>query len=1117
MPKVSVVMPVYNGEKYLREAIESIINQTFTDWEFIIVNEFGSNQEATDILTEYAAQDLRIRVIQNSERLGIAESLNVGLRASVGEYIARMDGDDISGPERLQKQVEYLDRHPDIGLLGIHPTIFGEEHWDWYTEYDPMQIAASSLFFLPCLHPTVMFRKSVLEQYGLFYNPKYHCAEDYDLFERILQHTKASNLKDQELFRYRRYPTAATYIHAEDGNEIYLEVMDRALRQMSLSFSAEELSLLFIHEGCRKISKKDLAEAMEKLDLLLKQIFQKNMYECRFNSHALFHCLHKRWIHMWECDIQPKYSWKDVPREIQDVYRRSIFAQKTFCACFEVEEDHVPKVTVLMPSYNGERYIYEAIKSLENQILQDWELLIINDPSDDNTVSIIQEYQKYDKRIRLIENKTKAGLAKALNQGIKEAKGKYIARIDDDDIAMPDRLERQARLLDERADISLVGSWQRYFGKTEWTHQPPESPEEMKAGLLFNCNVCHSTVMFRKKDFIERGLYYSSEYASEDYELWTRAIRELKFYTIQDVLGEYRVNGENITNSKLSQLEHQQQRIIAQTLKGLLHINVPQSDMILLSGWKNPFFDGGSDQKWLREREEELLQKIESQNEKYHVYDPAALNTTLNQRRQWAGIIKPTRQSKANVPKRTVKQRIKGFIKRLLKPLYHPFRWRYEDRLFRIENSVSQLTESVKYLQKTLYDLDGHLYDYYNFLTQNIQEQDTQVKLLQAELSALQVAVIAGADASIREVERTLIASMDERALQAERALMASIDARIWKAEQAITASTDARIWKAEQTLTESTDARLWKAEQALTASTDARIWQVELNLRKGAQDIFLKLVPKYRLDRLTIHLTEHCNLNCQCCDNFSPIADESYTSIEKLEKDYVQLEKIGGYNIGKIELSGGEALLHPQVCDFIALTRKYFQDTKIELVTNGILLVDMSNEFWKTCAQYNVEIVITKYPIKLNVPFIEKKSQEFGVLWRWYEDIELKTSFFAPFSITGGGCAVRNFVNCFHANSCVYLRDGRIYTCSIAANVHHFNKYFGEHLPDTQENSISIYRVSNMKEILEFISRPIPLCQYCNVDGRQFNLPWGISEQKKREWVSNVENEEDKLELLEK
>lgn len=865
MPKVSVVMPVYNGEKYLREAIDSIVAQTFTDWEFIIVNEFGSNTAATGILKEYAARDKRIRVIQNRERLGIAESLNVGIRAAKGEYVARMDGDDISGPERFRKQVEYLDAHLDVGLLGIHPTVFGEEHWDWYTEYNPEQIAASALFFLPCLHPTVMIRKSVLEEHKLFYNPEYRCTEDYDLFERILQYTKASNLDDQELFHYRRYPAAATYANLNKGIEIYQCVMKRAFDRMGLAFSEEELGLLCIHLGCHGIKGKELLRKITLLDLLMKRIMQANMQERHIDMDVLFRTLHKRWEYMWNSDILPGYGWENVPQDIQNCYARSIFSHETWAKRGILSEDGAPTVTVLMPVHNGEKYLYEAIKSIQDQTYTDWELLIVNDASTDDTVIIIEEYQKQDNRIRLLNNEQNLRIAKTLNRGMLEARGKYIARMDDDDISLPTRIEKQVAIMDDHPEISVVGTWQRHFGANDWIHRPPETPAEMQAALLFKCEVCHSTIMLRRDDFVRNELFYDSNFLSEDYELWTRASRTLNFYTIQEILGEYRLNGENITANKADLFNEEGQRIVARTLKEVLGLNIKKGDMVLLSGWKNPFMDGGSDQKWLREREEELLQKIEKQNEKYHAYDSAALKSILDQRREWAGITKPTRNGKEAAPKRTIKQRLKSFIKRLLKPLYRPFRHRYEDRLLRIENSVYQLCGSVNYLQKTVCDLDGHLYDYYNYLNQGGQRQEENLLKLQTFLGIVQesimkdferfsenvsekdkelietlrqaidvhilqaqLEIVQSTSTCIGETKEALIASTDARILKAEQALTESTDARIWKAEQALTESTDARISKAEQALTASTDARIWKAEQTLTASTDARIWKAE-------------------------------------------------------------------------------------------------------------------------------------------------------------------------------------------------------------------------------------------------------------------------------------------------
>jgi glycosyltransferase involved in cell wall biosynthesis len=131
MEKVSIVMPVYNGAKYIKESIKSILLQTYENFEFIIVNEFGSNDGSKEIIEEFAAKDSRIILIQNKKKEGISESLNIALRAATGEYIARMDSDDIAGKDRLKAQVDFLDKNPNIGLCGIQPEFFGEEKIFW--------------------------------------------------------------------------------------------------------------------------------------------------------------------------------------------------------------------------------------------------------------------------------------------------------------------------------------------------------------------------------------------------------------------------------------------------------------------------------------------------------------------------------------------------------------------------------------------------------------------------------------------------------------------------------------------------------------------------------------------------------------------------------------------------------------------------------------------------------------------------------------------------------------------------------------------------------------------------------------------------------------------------
>lgn len=276
--------------------------------------------------------------------------------------------------------------------------------------------------------------------------------------------------------------------------------------------------------------------------------------------------------------------------------------------------------------------------------------------------------------------------------------------------------------------------------------------------------------------------------------------------------------------------------------------------------------------------------------------------------------------------------------------------------------------------------------------------------------------------------------------------------------------------------------------------------------MRKEIDSYVRKYIPRVQLHRISVHLTEHCNLNCQCCDNFSPIAEPEYADLKQMEKDFARLSQLshaeGSLGIRTIELMGGEPLLHPQICDFLTMTRRYFPNNDIRILTNGILLTEMKSSFWKICNKTHTNIVVTKYPIKLNTEKIEEMAKLHHVDWRFFEDYEIKTTYHLPLDLTGTQEERDNFLHCFHANECVCLEKGRLYTCSVAAYIHHFNQFFDCNLPDIQENSIDIYQVKNMSQILSFLAKPIPLCKYCNVLKRKFNLTWGLSQKKIEEWI---------------
>ncbi len=177
-------MPVYNGESFLQVTIESLLGQTYTDYELLIVDD-GSTDKSQEIIKRFS--DPRIRVLTNPQRLKLSGALNRGIQESSGMYIARMDADDIALPDRLGKQVEFLDANGHIGLCGTWIKRFGTGGGGvekYFTASD--QVKAYALFDCPFAHPSVMFRKDLFVRYGLRYDGSFYPTEDYELWARAL-------------------------------------------------------------------------------------------------------------------------------------------------------------------------------------------------------------------------------------------------------------------------------------------------------------------------------------------------------------------------------------------------------------------------------------------------------------------------------------------------------------------------------------------------------------------------------------------------------------------------------------------------------------------------------------------------------------------------------------------------------------------------------------------------------------------------------------------------------------------------------------------------------------------------------------------------------------------
>lgn len=207
------------------------------------------------------------------------------------------------------------------------------------------------------------------------------------------------------------------------------------------------------------------------------------------------------------------------------------------------------KLSVVLPTYNGEKHISQALDSILNQTFRDFELIVINDGSTDKTANILKKYSKDDARIRII-SQTNKGLVASLNKGIEMAQGQYIARHDDDDASLPDRFERQVAFLDSHPDVVVVGSSMSVMndaGTVLHNHAVLLNDPELRHELLVRSPFPHGSVMYRKSAVVAAGLYRAETWPAEDYDLWLRLSAEGKLANIDDCLYVYRENSHGIS------------------------------------------------------------------------------------------------------------------------------------------------------------------------------------------------------------------------------------------------------------------------------------------------------------------------------------------------------------------------------------------------------------------------------------------------------------------------------------------------------------------------------------------------------------------------------------------
>ena len=566
-PRVSVLMANYNGERFLASAILSILEQSYKNFELIVIDD-GSTDSSASIIRAFASQDSRVKDFYIARNRGVTCALNYGLARVRGKYVAHMTSDDLCHRDRLAKQVAYLEKHPDIFVLGCRSVSIDEWGKRRNCVKDSVPFCCGRLLIArrmadgeyPVIHATFMIRKFCFEELG-GYREIFSIGEDIDLYARLLDRYGAvfENLSER-LYLYRRYKESLTGKHnfsqhtwiqtlvmysARCRREGLPDPLDKAksLRLSSLPVSSSERRLLrawhFFH--CLYTLPSDREERSRLLSraraILEKEFSYKDA--CRFphpylqlarasaSSGDLFLFL-RMLAQSLRSDSQRtcRFLLRKVAFLLRESWGNILELGKRIVRARKESVVISPRVSVVMTTYNRARYLSEAILSWQRQTFSDFELVVVDDGSTDSTKGLLRDFARYDCRIRPVFLSRNYGIPYAANRGLEVARAPLVARADSDDIALPHRLQRQVLYMDLHPRVVALGCLcgkivrqnKRVGNKILLRRKNAVARGLMQGGVP----LVHSSVIFRSSHLFQDCYKKFFKLGGEDYDLFLR-------------------------------------------------------------------------------------------------------------------------------------------------------------------------------------------------------------------------------------------------------------------------------------------------------------------------------------------------------------------------------------------------------------------------------------------------------------------------------------------------------------------------------------------------------------------------------------------------------------------
>lgn len=330
---ISIVMPVYNAEQYLADAIESILAQTYRDFEFLILED-GSTDRTIEIINSF--EDPRIKVICNDVNRGIVHNLNYGLEISVGKYVARMDADDIAHSERLALQFEYMEANPAVAVCGTWFEIM-EENVVVELPTDHEQIKIELMDYCAIGHPTALLRADFFKTNNLKYSSSMQNAEDYDLWVRVAQIGKLANLP-RVLLSYRKHEQQVSKVESSSQQIITNIIRTNLLYSTDKSLAPD---YHFYYPEIISNNATDFNDNIFSRILLLKKFEISNRTQQTFNPVLLNNCIKKKQQYFLNMLLKHRFT-KDI-NILKIIFMRKNIEMIGFLSLFKLTLDYIFK------------------------------------------------------------------------------------------------------------------------------------------------------------------------------------------------------------------------------------------------------------------------------------------------------------------------------------------------------------------------------------------------------------------------------------------------------------------------------------------------------------------------------------------------------------------------------------------------------------------------------------------------------------------------------------------------------------------------------------------------------------------------------------------------------